>query len=289
MTSKSWRKLSSASVAVLLALFVVLPPLAAEAQEVEAHILAWGDSLTSGGDWMSHLDDLGYPNWTWIDKGLSGEDSWNAADSVYTSSTRRFRNWWESEYTQAPGDIFVFMWGTNDVRKPGWPDGTPPNASVTQASLEQIVDDVLALGVPVVLVVPPLFVAGGSHRQEQVDVFNANIARLRQIVEEIVATRAGEPIIVADVATPWVLLEGFPDLDYYRKANGDADGVHPGTQVGPSGYSGRYHVAEAIAPAIVAIQRVPEPENAGFVAIGVVALIAAKRRKACWASQDWRQ
>jgi lysophospholipase L1-like esterase len=271
------------SVALALAITVVAGP----AQAVR--LVAWGDSLTAGNDWLGQLDDLGY-DWSGIDQGLAGEHSWDAADGIVSgpSDTRRFRNWLESDYEQQPDDVFVLFWGTNDVVRIDWAgDGVPDGDFAhpqTRAALAQMADDALALSVPVVLVVPPPFAFGedSPHSQADVDLFNSNIEMiLRTDVFEIAAERraGGEAIAVADAYDHWLGLPGWPSLDYYRLANDFADGVHPGTEPGPSGASGRYHLAEAIAPAVVEAMTIPEPGTLLLAAGGLAAMAASRRRQ----------
>ncbi len=243
-------------------------------------MIAWGDSLTSGGDWLAFIEELGSVDWTSEDHGVAGEESWNAAEGTHPQSNRRLRNYLDA-YTPGSNDVFVMMWGTNDVRKVDWAAATGTSAA-TRASLEQMVDDVLALGVPVVLATPPPF-AIGTHDQTEVDAFNANLNEvLRPMIEEIVTERrkAGARVVSVSVYDHWLALPGWVDIEYYRLKNGRADGVHPGTQPGASGFPGRYHVAEALVPAISEARRLPVLPLPVSVVITTGAIIALAARSA---------
>lgn len=258
----------------------------------DVHVLAWGDSLTAGGDWLNHLPALGHGSWTWEDHGSAGERSWEAADVIVDGAgDRRFRDWLESEYVSGPHDVFVFLWGTNDVRQTDWkttgsPPGTRNNLSTRQA-LAQIVDDALATGAPVLLAVPPPFAAGpgSNHTAEQVALYNQNLEILRTTTSNLVTIRRlqGRPIAWVSVYDHWLALPGWPSLDYYRLPDGDADGVHPGREPGPSGFAGRFHVAEALAPAIeeaASLRQAPSvpalPAPYGIALAGMLACVARR-------------
>lgn len=216
------------------------------------HLIAWGDSLTSGADWMGHLKYLGLAEATWEDHGWNGETSWQGVP--------RFVEW-ASTADPSVGDVVVLMWGTNDVRRSNW------TVHKTLDALEQMRDAAKELGYPVVVAVPPPFTEG-AHTAEEVAVFNERL----EAIEAGLECRCDQ---LADVYEAWWELPGFPDLSYYQQQNDVADGVHPGIYPAISGHPGRYHLAQPIAEAIF----LPEPEGGLFAGILVLAALAYRKRR----------
>ena len=228
--------------------------LASSAQAAEINLICVGDSLTEGSDWMVNLAGAGY-SFTYVDVGQAGEDSWDAATGIHASSTGRFRTYLSSTYPgdATASDTFVLFYGTNDVRR-NW--GVSPNEVEYEAAMEQMLQDALALGRPVVLVIPPGFVtgSGSTHDQAEVDEYNGKLENeVTTVLEGLRDTyvAAGWPVALVDARTPWKALPGQPDLEYYALANGVKDGVHPGTETNtPTGKAGRRELAEIIGPFI---------------------------------------
>ena len=216
------------------------------------HLICFGDSLTSGSDWMHSLDDVGY-GWTWEDHGVPADKSWHGAV--------RFADWLTGAQPE-PGDVVVLMWGTNDVRKTWW------TVDVTVDPLAEMAEAARAAGYPVVVVVPPPFAAGDKYTEQEAAAFNARLDEL-----DLATTDLGDAQISA--FEHWLGLPGFPDLSFYLHTSGRADGVHPGNVASVSGQSGRYHLAESIADAVA----LPEAGTGGLL-LGalLIATIARWRR-----------
>lgn len=213
------------------------------------HLICWGDSLTSGSDWMSYLDDLGH-DWTWEDHGQPGEESWQGTD--------RFLDWLATA-EPGSGEIVVLMWGTNDVRKSWW------TVDATADELAEMAQQAEGAGYPVAVIVPPPFTGGGSMTVETAANFNARLEELELAVD-------GVGDVQASAYEHWLGLPGFPDLSYYEHASGTADGIHPGNVASISGHPGRYHLAEPIADAVA----LPETGTGGLL-LGVLLIAAIAR------------
>jgi hypothetical protein len=196
------------------------------------------------------------PTWTYEDHGKAGEASWEAADGTHVASTRRFRDWLDT-YSASANDVFVFLWGTNDVRKTGWRAMLQDD---TAAAVQQIVEDAVATGRPVVLATPPPIIPSdevpSGHPKTETDEFNDNLKLLAAIADGIASSLG---IGRATLYDHFIALPGWGDelignLDYYRLccAVEWADGVHPGNHLStPSGEPGQAHVAEPIVSALV--------------------------------------
>lgn len=270
---------------------VAMPP--------DKHLVAIGDSLTAGSDWMLHLDSLA-PTWTWEDHGQPGWHSWDAADEIHCSpspencqvsqSTGLVRDVLANR-TRVPGDVVVLLWGTNDIRHVCWSEANPTGPDdcrgFTRQSLAQMVDDALADGYPVVLGIPPptVYAPNSPHTPAEIYTFMEHKLLLRDMILEIAAERPGARLVIADADLAYQALPGWSewipgwnDFDYYRSGN-FVDGVHPGIAVGPSGGSGRYHLAEVLVAGVEEVAALPVPSQgaSGLVLLAAIVAGAALR------------
>ena len=268
----------------------------------QTHIVAVGDSLTHGGDWLVQVPSLA-PSWTWEEHGVPGEQSWEAAEAIHcspspencqvTQSTGRFRDILANR-TRAPEDVIVLLWGTNDVGHVCWSEANPTGPddcrSFTRDALAQMVDDGLAGGYPVVVGIPPprVMAPDSPHTAEEIDTYRQHLELLRAMVEQIVAARPHRRVVLAGAdehfealpgwTAPWL---GWVAHDYYR-SDSVSDGVHPGTALNPAGYSGRFQLAVVLVEGIDRVKLFAVPSlGPGGALVLVGAILGATAAHAC--------
>lgn len=207
-------------------------------------LLTCGDSLTAGGSWQTLL--AGSP--TVANCGVYGATSWHAATGLDSQSFGYVR---AALAAHPEAEAIVLWYGTNDVRWPDWADTGHDGTlrlvhTLTRASLEQMADDALAVGLPVVLVVPPPIIAwpGGTTALQEAE-WNASIKHiLRPHIREIAARRR---IPVADLYAAFERRDAAGLMEcLYVGWNNSGDGVHMGQVACPDGKS----AAQVIAPVI---------------------------------------
>jgi len=156
-------------------------------------LAAFGDSLTSGRDWIDHLP----AHWTGLDFGNPGEECWNAVGPRARTA-----------YPSLQADVVVLFCGTNDVRKTHW------SVARSMVEIESAARQAQAYGFDVVLVAPPpIFRDGGGMTYP---LFNARLMALRAAVFEL-----GNEID-APVADTWSVFWWQDQPQELYK-----DGVHP--------------------------------------------------------------